>query len=100
MHIWHAECSREELPHVPSQGRRAEGATPSLRSGVVAESARLWQSRSSQEELPPPKARGSGREELPHFQGAVAAQVPEGLEELFHVQGQERQQWGDTPRPR
>ena len=51
------------------------------------------------------KARGDGREELPHaltcearggswedqpdIQGAVAARAQEGLEELFHVQGQE-----------
>ena len=40
---------------------------------------------------PPPKARGGSREELPHLQGVVAAWVQEGLEELFHVQGQE---WG------
>ena len=36
-----------------------------------------------------PKARGGSREKQPHVQGAVAAQVKEGLEELFHVQGQE-----------
>ena len=42
-----------------------------------------------QEELLPPEARGSGREEQPHVQGAVAAQAQEGLEELFHVQGRE-----------
>ena len=29
---------------------------------------------------PPPKARGSSREELPHFQAAVAAGAQEGLE--------------------
>ena len=38
------------------------------------------------------EARGSGREEQSHIQGAGVAQVQEGLEELFHVQGQERQQ--------
>ena len=36
-----------------------------------------------------PEARGGGREEQPHVQGAVAAWAPEGLEELFHFQGQE-----------
>ena len=41
---------------------------------------------------PTPEARGSGREELPHAQGVVAAWVQEGLEELFHVQDQEGQQ--------
>ena len=35
-----------------------------------------------------------------YIQGAVAAQVQEGWEELLHVQGQEGQPWGDTPRPR
>ena len=46
------------------------------------------------------KKRTSEREEQPHVQGAVAAQAQEGLEELLHVQGQEGQLWGDTPRPR
>ena len=40
---------------------------------------------------PTPKARDRGREGQPHLQGAVAAQVQEGLEELFHVQGQKGQ---------
>ena len=44
---------------------------------------------SSREELPPPEARGGGREEQLHVQGAVAVRAPEGLEELFHCQGQE-----------
>ena len=39
-----------------------------------------------------PKARGGGREDQPHAQGAVAAWVQEGLEELSHVEGQERWQ--------
>ena len=38
---------------------------------------------------PMSEVRGSGRKELPHVQGAVAAQVQEGLEELFHIQGRE-----------
>ena len=37
---------------------------------------------------PTSEARGSGRKEQPHLQGAVAAWVQEGLEELFHVQDQ------------
>ena len=40
---------------------------------------------------PMPEVRGSGREEQPHVQGAVAAWVQEGREELLHVQGQEGQ---------
>ena len=38
---------------------------------------------------PMPVVRGGGREEQPHIQGAVAVQAQEGLEELFHIQGQE-----------
>ena len=39
-----------------------------------------------------PEARGSGWEEQPSVQGAVAAQAQEGLEELSHVEGPERRQ--------
>ena len=46
------------------------------------------------------EARGGGREDQPHVQGAVAAWVQEGLEELSHIEGKEGRQWGDTPRPR
>ena len=35
------------------------------------------------------EVRGSGWEEQPHVQGAVAVLVQEGLEELAHVEGQE-----------
>ena len=35
------------------------------------------------------EARGGGREDQPHLQGAVAVQVQEGLEELSHIEGQE-----------
>ena len=38
-----------------------------------------------------PEARGGGREEQPHVQGVVAAQVQEGLEEPSHAEGQEGQ---------
>ena len=54
------------------------GATQCPRSG--AESGRGY---------PTPKARGGSQQELPYVQGAMAAQAQEGLEELFHVQGQE-----------
>ena len=67
----------------------AERSYPHPRLGAAAESARLQQLRSSLEELPLPEARGSTWEEQPHVQGAVAAWGHEGLEELFHVQGQE-----------
>ena len=39
-----------------------------------------------------PEARGSGWEDQPHVQEAVAARVQEGLEKLSHVEGQEGRQ--------
>ena len=47
-----------------------------------------------------PEARGGGPEDQPHVQGPVAAQAQEGLEELYHVEGQKGWRLGDTPRPR
>ena len=44
---------------------------------------------SRRKEQPTPEARGGGWEDQPHVQGAVAARVQEGLEELSHVEGQE-----------
>ena len=37
------------------------------------------------------KARAGGQEGQPQVQGVVAVQAQEGLEELSHVEGQERQ---------
>ena len=71
---------QEELPHVRSQGRRPRGATQRLRPGAAARRT-----------YPTPEARGGGREEQPHLQKAVGAWAQEGLEELFHVQGQKGQ---------
>ena len=56
----------------------AERSYPSPRSEAVAERS-----------YPTSEARGGGWEELPHVQGEVAAWAQKGLEELFHVQGQE-----------
>ena len=39
-----------------------------------------------------PEASGGGWEDQPHVQGATAARMQEGLEELSHVEGQEGQQ--------
>ena len=63
------------------EGQRPRGATPRLRSGAVAKKS-----------YPVSEVRGGGRKEQPHVQGTVAAQAQEGLEELFHVQGQEGRQ--------
>ena len=49
----------------------------------------VYVSRSVQRSYPTSEVRGSGREEPPHVQGAVAACAQEGLEELLHIQGQE-----------
>ena len=86
-------------------GRQQRGPTLRLRSEAVGESSRLPQHRSSQEEYPCPRpgvaarrscppleARGNSHEEQPQVRGPVAAWAPEGLEELFHIQGREGQQ--------
>ena len=65
------------------------GATPCPRSGSEAGSARLRWCRNSQRSNPQPEARASGQEEQPHVQEVVAAWAQEGLEELFHIQGQD-----------
>ena len=64
-------------PH--ARGAAAKRSYPMSEVRAAAERARLRQRR-------------SGQEELPHVQGAVAAWALEGLEELFHIQGQWRQQ--------
>ena len=66
------------MSEVGAVARRSYPMPPCPRPGVAA-------GRSH----PTPKARGSGQEEQPHFQGAVAEGAQEGLEELSHVEGQE-----------
>ena len=70
---------REELPHIRGQGQRPR--VPGCNGAGTAKRS-----------YPKSKVRGDGQEEPPHVQGAVAAQAQEGLEELFHVQGQEGRQ--------
>ena len=69
---------REELPRVRGQAGQAKGVTPRPRSGAAA--GRRY---------PTTEARGSGWEDQPHVQGAMAAWAQKGLEELSHVEGQE-----------
>ena len=77
-------------PRPGAAGRRISYPTPlSPRPGAAA-----------QRSNPTPESRSSGREHQPHVQGALAARVQEGLEELSHIEGQEGQRWGDTPPPR
>ena len=48
--------------------------------------------RKSLELISSTEARGTGREDQPHVQGAVAARAQEGLEELSYIEGQEGRQ--------
>ena len=70
-----------EATLVRGQGRWLGGATPRPRPGTAIERS-----------YPASEVGESGREEQPHVQGVVAAQAQEGLEELSHVEGQERGQ--------
>ena len=72
-----AEFSR--VPGCDGAGT-AERGSPHPRSGA-----------SARRSYPTPEARGGGREKQPYVQGAVAARVQEGLEELFHIPGPEGQ---------
>ena len=83
------------------EGRRPRGVTPRPRSGAAAgrryphaPSPRPGAAgrRAELPHAPKPEARGSGREDQSHVQGAMAAWVQEGLEELSHVEGQEGRQ--------
>ena len=80
------KCGREELPHIRGQGQKPGGP-------------HAW-GAATKRSYPTSEVRGAGWEEKPHIQRLVATQAQEDLEELLHVQGQEGQQWGDTPRPR
>ena len=71
-------CHQEELPHVRGQGQQPR--VPGCDCAGTAERSH-----------PTSEARSGSREEQTHVQGAVAAWVQEGLEELSHVEGQEGQ---------
>ena len=73
------------------EGRRPRGVTPRPRSGAAAgRSYPASEVRGSDpEDLSHSRGQGLWREDQHHIQGAVAVRVQEGLEELFHVEGQE-----------
>ena len=71
------------------EGWQPRGVTPRLRSGAVAKSARLQRLRNGREGLPLVRGHGGRPGGATQVQGAVAVWVQEGLEELFHIQGQE-----------
>ena len=91
--------NQEELPHVRGQGQKLGGsyarravAKRSYPASEVRGSSRECQAATAQEWLrgaTQVQGRGGGREEQPHIQGAVAAQVQEDMEELSHIEGQE-----------
>jgi len=110
----------EDIPHIRSHGQQLRGATPRLRSGAVAESARLGHHRSSREELPPswsqgwrpgeatPHPRSGGcmgaggpREAIPRSRSGGAA-VRRYLSSKVRSSGCAllEQLWRDTPCPR
>ena len=74
------------------EGQRPRGVTLHPRSGAVAKSTRLQWFRKGKRSYPTSEVKGGSWEERPHVQGAVAVWAQEGLEELFHVQGQEGRQ--------
>ena len=73
----------EDLPCMWGQGGRSRGVIPCP--------GQSWQlgGATPRPHAPMPEARGSGWEDQPDVQGAVAARAQEGLEELSHVEGQE-----------
>ena len=92
------------MPDVRGSSRECQAVTAGMseksysspRSGVAAKRRYLANEvrGSSRQELPhapTPEARGGGREDQLHVQGAVAARAQEGLEELSQVESQEGQ---------
>ena len=65
------KCGSEEIPFVQGKEQHLRFAGAAVKR------------------YPTPEAKGGGREDQLHVQGAVAARVQEGLEELSHVEGQE-----------
>ena len=75
-----------------SEGWRPRGVTACPRSAQQQRVPGCDGTGMAERSYPTSKVRGSSWEEQPHVQGVVAVWVQEGLEELFHVQGQEWQQ--------
>ena len=75
-------------------GGREELSRVQVRGGIERITLRPGQSwqlggATPRPHAPMPEARGSGWEDQPDVQGAVAARAQEGLEELSHVEGPE-----------
>ena len=74
--------------------RQPRGVTPHPRSGVAAGRSypmplSLRPREAAGRSNPMTEARGGGREDQPHVQGALAAWAQDSLEELSHIEGQE-----------
>ena len=74
--------------------RQPRGVTPHPRSGVAAGRSypmplSLRPREAAGMSNPMTEARGGGREDQPHVQGALAAWAQDSLEELSHIEGQE-----------
>ena len=69
-------------------------SAPIAAAGALAHPSQpaLARGRAELPHAPKPEARGGGPEDQAHVQGAVAARAQEGLEELSHIEGQERGQ--------
>ena len=77
--------SQEEIPHAPSPRPGATGG----RSYPTPLSPRPRAAAGRSNRMT--KARGGGREDQSHVQGAMAVWAEEGLEDLSHIEGQEVQ---------
>ena len=75
-----------------SEGWRPRGVTPRLRSGQQPRVPGCDGTETAKRSYPMSEARGGGREEQPHVQGAVAVWAQEDLEEPSHTEGQEGRQ--------
>ena len=80
--------AERSYPASEARGLGQEDLRPCSRGQVTL----LRPGTATRRTYPTPKARGCGWEEPSHLQRAVAAQTQEGLEELFHTQGQKGQQ--------
>ena len=73
------------------EGRRPIGVTPVRGQGQWRRVPGCDSAGTAKRSYPASEAKGGSREEQPHLQGVVAVRAQEGLEELSHVEGQERQ---------
>ena len=83
-----ASGGREETPRIRDQGQPGEATSRPRPGAVTLRSHPEPEARGGSWEVPPtPEAGPAAGRSNP---GAVAAQAQEGLEELSHVEGQER----------